>query len=146
MTDPPMNWGYPRTVEGFFHVISRGQYERLYPTDSMARFLEQLRIYFSAAGKEFGWFYLPLAAVPFCFSRRIPASERKWLWATLAAYLCLAFLMLAVLNPASDMQSVELVKTFFSASYILLAFWLGCGLVILGRLLTRPADSTRSAR
>jgi hypothetical protein len=26
MTDPPMQWGYPRTVEGFFHAISRGQY------------------------------------------------------------------------------------------------------------------------
>src|SRR5207247_1571896 len=21
MTNPPMNWGYPRTVEGFFHVL-----------------------------------------------------------------------------------------------------------------------------
>ena len=26
MTDPPMQWGYPRTVEGFFHALSRGQY------------------------------------------------------------------------------------------------------------------------
>ena len=23
MTNPPMNWGYPRTVQGFFHVLSR---------------------------------------------------------------------------------------------------------------------------
>ena len=28
MTDPPMQWGYPRTVEGFFHALSRGQYEQ----------------------------------------------------------------------------------------------------------------------
>ena len=26
MTVPPMQWGYPRTVEGFFHALSRGQY------------------------------------------------------------------------------------------------------------------------
>ncbi len=25
MTNPPMQWGYPRTVEGFFHALSRGQ-------------------------------------------------------------------------------------------------------------------------
>src|SRR6185312_14855902 len=30
MTTPPMDWGHPRTVEGFAHVISRGQYERVY--------------------------------------------------------------------------------------------------------------------
>ena len=29
MTDPPMQWGYPRTVEGFFHALSRGQYETI---------------------------------------------------------------------------------------------------------------------
>ena len=26
MSVPPMQWGYPRTVEGFFHMLSRGQY------------------------------------------------------------------------------------------------------------------------
>ena len=27
--NPPMNWGYPRTPEGFMHAISRGQYEKI---------------------------------------------------------------------------------------------------------------------
>jgi hypothetical protein len=42
MTNPPTNWGYPRTVEGFFHLITRGQYERPHPTDDLARFMAQL--------------------------------------------------------------------------------------------------------
>jgi tetratricopeptide (TPR) repeat protein len=29
--NPPMNWGYPRTPEGFVHAISRGQYEKIDP-------------------------------------------------------------------------------------------------------------------
>ena len=33
MTDPPMQWGYPRTVEGFFHALSRGQYGNANPSD-----------------------------------------------------------------------------------------------------------------
>ena len=33
MTNPPMEWGYPRTVEGFFHALERGQYEKSHPTD-----------------------------------------------------------------------------------------------------------------
>ena len=43
MTNPPMQWGYPRTVEGFFHAISRGQYEQPNPTNLVTeplRFLE----------------------------------------------------------------------------------------------------------
>ena len=27
--NPPINWGYPRTWEGFMHAITRGQYERV---------------------------------------------------------------------------------------------------------------------
>ena len=27
--NPPMNWGYPRTMEGFIHAVSRGQYEKI---------------------------------------------------------------------------------------------------------------------
>src|SRR5262249_41790988 len=33
MTNPPMEWGYPRTVEGFFHAFTRGQYEKTNPSD-----------------------------------------------------------------------------------------------------------------
>jgi hypothetical protein len=33
MSNPPMNWGYPRTVEGFWHVLLRGQYDKINPTD-----------------------------------------------------------------------------------------------------------------
>ena len=33
MTNPPMEWGYPRTVEGFFHALTRGQYDKISPTN-----------------------------------------------------------------------------------------------------------------
>jgi hypothetical protein len=33
MTNPPMEWGYPRTVEGFIHAFTRGQYEKANPSD-----------------------------------------------------------------------------------------------------------------
>jgi tetratricopeptide (TPR) repeat protein len=32
-TNPPMNWGYARTKEGFLHAITRGQYEKLVGAD-----------------------------------------------------------------------------------------------------------------
>jgi hypothetical protein len=37
LRNPPMNWGYPRTWEGFKHAITRGQYEKIVPTDIFSR-------------------------------------------------------------------------------------------------------------
>ena len=31
-TVPPMEWGYPRTLDGFIHALTRGQYEHINPT------------------------------------------------------------------------------------------------------------------
>jgi Protein of unknown function (DUF2723) len=145
MTNPPMNWAYPRTAEGFFHLITRGQYEKMSPTADVKLFLEQIRLYFVMAGKEFGWLYLPLCLIPFCFLHRMAASERRWILGLLPAYVCLAFLMLAVLNPSVDRQSQELNKVYFSASYIMLALWMGYGLIILGAWMARPRKQRQQA-
>jgi hypothetical protein len=145
MMNPPINWGYPRTVEGFFHVLSRGQYERMNPTYNAVQFLEQVRLYFVMAGKEFGWPYLLLCLIPFYFLHRKTASERRWILGLLPAYVCLAFLMLAVLNPSVDRQSQELNKVYFSASYIMLALWMGYGLIILGAWMARLGKQPETA-
>jgi uncharacterized membrane protein len=145
MTNPPINWGYPRTVEGFFHVLTRGQYENMNPTADVGRFLEQVRQYFVMAGKAFGWPYLLMCLIPFCFLHRMAALERRWIFGLMPVYLCLAFLMLAVLNPSVDRQSQELDKVYFSASYIILALWMGCGLIIWGAWMARPGKQPETA-
>ena len=145
MTNPPVNWGYPRTVEGFFHVVTRGQYERMNPTAGVGLFLGQARLYFIMAGKDFGWPYLLLCLIPFCFLHRMAAAERRWMLGLLPVYVCLAFLMLEVLNPGVDRQSQELNKVYFSASYIMLALWMGYGLIILGAWMARPEKQPETA-
>jgi hypothetical protein len=145
MTNPPVNWAYPRTAEGFSHLITRGQYENMNPTADVGLFLDQARLYFIMAGKEFGWIYLPLCLIPFCFLHQMAAPVRRWILGLLPAYVCLAFLMLAVLNPSVDRQSQELNKVYFSASYIMLALWMGYGLVILGAWTVRPRKQPETA-
>ncbi|MDB6121581.1 MAG: hypothetical protein JWQ71_574 [Pedosphaera sp.] len=139
MTNPPVNWGYARTGEGFFHALTRGQYERPFPTDSLGRYMEQIRMYGEIAASEFGLVYLFLALIPFCLLHKMRVSERKWMLSLLAVYLCLAFLMLALLNPFTDKGGREMVKTFLTASHVVLAIWTGCGLILLGSWITKPA-------
>jgi len=63
MRNPPMNWGYPRTWHGFKHALTRGQYEKIKPTDVFSlRFIHQLGAYLSDLR---GQFTLPIALLGF---------------------------------------------------------------------------------
>lgn len=137
MTNPPMNWGYPRTVEGFFHVISRGQYERANPTSEWARFGMQLWGLLKVTGGEFGWIYLFFAAFPFCLLWRIAPLGRKWVLSLLPIFLCVGPLLAVLLNIAIDRQSEDLFAPYFFALRALLAVWAGIGLMLFATMTSK---------
>jgi len=134
MTNPPTNWGYPRTVEGFFHLITRGQYERPHPTDDLARFMAQLWDVAKQTGGSFGWLYVPFAVLPFCLLRQAERRARNWLVGSVAVFLCAGPLMVAMLNPPGDLGSLQLIGPFLCAMDIVLAIWIGLGLMVIGGL------------
>jgi hypothetical protein len=133
MTNPPMNWGYPRTVQGFFHVLSRGQYERIHLPADIDGCLKALWFYVTVLGSSFGWVSLGIALVPFAFSRKIPVKSRESLLALGAAFLCLGPLLITILNPYIGNEGRWVVQVFGSLSGVVLAIWMGCGLVLVGR-------------
>ena len=137
MTNPPVNRAYPRTADGFIHLLIRGQYERLYPTAQLARFLEQLQMCTDVTLTKFGLLYVLVALIPFCYLRRLRALGRKWILGLLAVYVSLAFFLPIVLNPSHDRSSREFFMVFYSASHLVLAIWMGYGLVALGVLFRR---------
>jgi len=137
-TNPPMNWGYPRTFDGFVHAFTRGQYEKTNPSNIFAdpfRFLLQLKMYFEGAIDEFHLAYMLLAMVPFLFFVRMQKRERSWIIGNTAIYACLAFLLLILLNPLVDRQSRDLTRVFFTASHVTIAMFLGYGLTLIGAFL-----------
>lgn len=133
MTNPPMDWGHPRDLPGFVHLVSRGQYERLQPTASWAWFAEQLGLYGRITSAELGTIYLLLALIPYVFLRRMQSRDRGWILGLAAVYVCVAFLLLALLNPAN--QTMDFVKVFFSFSHLILSLSAGYGLALLGSFL-----------
>lgn len=140
MADPPMNWGYPRTVEGFFHVISRGQYERLNPTTDWGRFGMQLWGLLKQTGREFGWLYLAFAALPLCLLWRMNPVGRRWLLSLLPIFLCVGPLLTALLNTQTDRQSEDLFAPYFFALRTLLAVWAGIGLMLFATMTSRAGQ------
>lgn len=145
MKDPPMNWGYSRTAEGFFHVISRGQYERLNPTADWARFGTQLWGLLEQTGREFGWLYLVFAALPFCLLWRMNRMGRRWFLSLLPIFLYVGPLMVALLNISMDRQSGDLFAPYFFALRTLLAVWAGIGLMLFATLTSKAGQLKGSA-
>jgi tetratricopeptide (TPR) repeat protein len=133
MTDPPMQWGYPRTVEGFLHAFSRGQYDRANPSDvfhNPGNFAMQLANMGQGIVDEFNLVYVFLALVPFLFFLRMRRRERAWMIGITAIYLCLGVLLLILLNPPADRAAQELNRVFFTASHTLIALLVGYGLAL----------------
>jgi hypothetical protein len=133
MTIPPMQWGYPRTVEGFFHALTRGQYEQPNPTNVLndpGRFLGQLWMLIEGVAAEFTWVYLVVAVVPFVFFFRMQQRERAWMISLTAMYLCVGVLLMVLLNPTPDRSSADLIRVFLTSSHIIVACFIGYGLAL----------------
>ena len=134
MTNPPMNWGYARTWDGFLHALSRGQYEKTNPTNFFSdpmRLVMQLGLYLEWAKDEFNLVCLTLAAVPIAFFFRLQKRERAWLIGLAGIWFCLAIVLLILLNPAPDRASQGLNKVFFASSYTVIAMYIGYGLTLI---------------
>jgi tetratricopeptide (TPR) repeat protein len=134
MTNPPMQWGYPRTVEGFIHAFTRGQYEKTNPSNIIEHpltFLTQLGMLGTGIVEEFNWVYSFLGLIPFLFFLKMHRRERAWLIGITAIWFFLAVLLLILLNPPADRQAQGLVRVFFTASHTLIALMVGYGLTLI---------------
>ncbi|HXJ72713.1 MAG TPA: DUF2723 domain-containing protein, partial [Candidatus Dormibacteraeota bacterium] len=135
MSNPPLNWGYPRTVTGFFHAFTRGQYERIHPTTELGRYFDQIGMYIGGAFEEFNVGYILIGLIPFFFLAKVQKRERAWLFGLTAIYLTLSGFLLLLLNPQPDRQSRDLNRVFFTASHVMVAMSIGYGLTLIAAYL-----------
>lgn len=143
MSNPPMNWGYPRTWKGFIHAFTRGQYEKTNPSIDLITLGRQLVMYAQGCKEEFNWANLLVGLVPFAFLGRMQRRERGWIIGLTGIYFCLAFLLLVLLNPQVDRQSRELVKVFFTSSHVIIAMAVGYGISLIGALILTRFQEVR---
>lgn len=142
MSNPPLNWGYPRTVAGFFHAFQRGQYERIHPTigqdglfGDLGRYFYQIANYIGGTLEEFNLVYVLIGLVPLFFIAKMQKRERAWMIGLIAFYFMLSVFLLNLLNPAPDRQSRDLNRVFFTASHFMVAMGTGYGLTLIGAYL-----------
>ncbi|HUA68913.1 MAG TPA: DUF2723 domain-containing protein, partial [Candidatus Saccharimonadales bacterium] len=142
MTDPPMEWAYPRTVEGFIHAITRGQYSPINPTagvgnnffEKIVSFLGiygmQLWRYLEGTAQQFTLFSLLLIVLIFLVCRQFKRRERVWLLGLTAMYVCMGPFLVLLLNFAPDRQSIMISAPLFALGHAFIAMFVAYGLTI----------------
>ncbi len=155
MSNPPMQWGYPRTVEGFIHAFTRGQYEKISPTkgigdgifEQTASFIgtytKQLLMYLDGLDNEFNLVCILIAVGVFLFYRQMQKRERNWLIGVVAIFMCLGPMLVLLLNPPPDRQARELIRVFFTASHVLVSIGVGYGMALLAAYLATHYQAFR---
>ena len=146
--NPPMNWGYPRTKEGFWHAFSRGQYEKISPVDNLQEF-------FADPGKGFELFYKvifsptdfvsvvwqftwPMAAfviIAFVMFGRSTWKLLSWFLVSVIFFFFLTVVFLIFQWPDPDVQTLFIGRVQYIQCHAIYAMWIGYGVIFALMLL-----------
>ena len=146
-TNPPMNWGYAYTKQGFLHHITRGQYERLnFASPLSSGFFIQIGLFIRALLQQFspslGFesdYLIGLPIVAFMFVtlvvliggwKDLTQRARAWLIFVWAAFLTTSLGLLTIINPGLDKQNQEINIKFFGPAHGFVVMMIGYGLAL----------------
>ena len=152
LRNPPMNWGYPRTWEGFKHAIMRGQYEAITLPDfkGVADFFLFLKtkmlVYAQDVRVQFTDLFILFSPVPFFAGHWVVRKDLRktfwqWMLAAFACFLMMSGLLLLLANVRGDIQDGFIQKVKFISSHAMLALWIGYGLVFTLAVISRHLRS-----
>ncbi|MGD0016686.1 MAG: DUF2723 domain-containing protein [Verrucomicrobiia bacterium] len=143
-TNPPMNWGFTNTRDGFLHHITRGQYERLHLASPLSHdFYVQIQLFIKALLQQFsprlGMERDYLLGLPFALLgvgtlvflifgwRSMYTRGRSWLIFVWAAFFTTSVGLLTIINPGVDKQQQEINIKFFAPAHGFFAVLIGYG-------------------
>jgi tetratricopeptide (TPR) repeat protein len=146
-TNPPMNWGYSYTKQGFLHHITRGQYERLNIASPLSKaFFIQIGLFVRALLQQLspplGFELDYLLGVPLFLLalltlgvlvlgwKTVNHRGRAWLIFVWAAFLTTSYGMLMIINPGLDKQNQEINIKFFAPAHGFFVMMIGYGLAL----------------
>ncbi|MCP5488178.1 MAG: DUF2723 domain-containing protein [Verrucomicrobia bacterium] len=146
--NPPMNWGYPRTPEGFWHALSRGQYEKIDPVDNFKDAVANPAYFFNLVDKvifdfrdatsvvaQYKWYLALFILVPLFFLHRIKKPMLGWLLTTFVAFFFLTFVFLIFQYPKPDVQTLFIGRVQYIQAHAIFALWIGYGMIFTLTLL-----------
>ena len=139
-TNPQLNWGRPRTTQGLWHAICRGQYEQLSFARGIKTFLLQCWFYLMDT-----WDQYPMTLI-FAFLSIVTIivvakkeKLRNWLIFVLITFFFCGIGMCYLMNPKLDVTSQYINRVFFIMSHAALAVLVGTGMITITAVLLPKA-------
>ncbi|MEI8350755.1 MAG: DUF2723 domain-containing protein [bacterium] len=139
-TNPPMNWGYAATKEGFVHAVTRGQYEKINAASFLSyEFFLKIKLFLEALVNQYSLPFTLLGLVSpvvilYCWPR-CKSRGRSWMIFVWVAFLISSLGLLSIINPKLDRQDQEINIKFFAPAHGFYAMLIGYGMAVLGSLL-----------
>lgn len=140
--NPPMNWGYPRTPEGFWHAFSRGQYEKISFMDNMKEFFAGpekgfelfYKVIFSPTDFvsvvwQFTWPMTVFVVIAFVMFMKTSWKMLSWFLVSLIFFVSMTFLFLLFQWPSPDVQTLFIGRVQYIQCHAIYAMWIGYGLI-----------------
>ena len=134
-TNPPMNWGYAATKQGFLHAITRGQYEQLHLAQlGGQKFWIQMGLFWQYLLKQYSWPVGLFAVVPVIALltgwQQLRARGRQWLIFSIVAFLVAWVGLIIIINPEIDKTQQEINLKFFAPAHCFFVILIGYGLAL----------------
>jgi hypothetical protein len=128
--NPPINWGYARTPEGFLHQIARGQYEKLMFSNIFSSLYTH---HMFAYGEMLLWQFTTPVLLPAIFSVFLLKRKEMRFWSLmlLLAFFMYTAVLTAGMNPSLDIQTLFIGRVLWIPSYSIMAILIGFGLSVL---------------
>jgi hypothetical protein len=129
-TNPPMNWGYTRTWDGFIQHLTRGQDESLQVGRGPLQFWVQLNMFLGDLTVEFGVVSALLGLLVWLFVREMRPQSWDWLRFLLIGFLSLGLGLLFFYNPTLERPGLFAERVHLLPGHCIFALWVGYGLVL----------------
>ena len=143
MSNPPVNWGYTRSIEGWVHSLGRGQYESILLDCHPFPLARDCVLYAKQTVHDVGWLYLSAALVLPATLFKLKGCARRWILGLIATFLSLSLLMLKGLNLSAYGVSAGFAGPYFIASHLVVIVMAGHGLAVIGTTLARRGSRPR---
>ena len=141
----PMNSGYARTIEGFRHLITRGQFERLSIPNLITHsdsIIPLTKWYAGLLINQFGALTTGLALIPFLYLPKASQGLRKLMALTLVAFISFGLIALWVSQPNGVIMDTHIKKVTFIISMAIWSLWIGLNMgIIMHTLNYKPTEN-----
>lgn len=128
-TNPPMNWGFTQDKDGFWHHLTRGQYEKVKIWREWPVFFKQLSVFAQGLAFEYTAMFVGIGAAAMAWFFGSQWRAKKWLIFTAMGIFFTSFTFIVLANPTLDRAVLFNDRVFFILTHALFCAWVGYGLI-----------------